>query len=80
MVQPTGADDADMKLFGNLVSFLACDDAVGFNSPAASTTEPLGSINADSSNSKNSPRIEKRLPESIKRPTYWLKQTNWFLE
>ena len=42
MVQPTGADDADTKLFSNLEWFLVCDDAVDFNSPAASTTEPLG--------------------------------------
>ena len=44
MVQPTGADDADTKLFSNLEWFLACDDAVDFNSPAASTTEPLAAI------------------------------------
>ncbi len=44
VVQTTGADDADTKLFSNLEWFLACDDAVDFNSPAASTTEPLNSI------------------------------------
>jgi len=44
VVQPTGADVADTKLFSNLEWFLACDDAVEFNSPAASTTEPLATI------------------------------------
>ena len=29
VVQPTGADDADTKVFSNLVQFLTWDDAVG---------------------------------------------------
>ena len=47
MVKPTGADDADSKVFSNLVSFLACDDAAGGLLPSSINHGTVG-CNVDS--------------------------------